>query len=90
MLQYEIKIAGRVQGVGFRYYVHKQANILGLKGWVKNTVDHSVLIMVQGEESVIETFIDYLWIGPTLSRVTSVNKVKVHLGEEFSDFKVKY
>jgi len=90
VVQNEIKISGRVQGVGFRFYVQKQANILGLKGWVKNAVSGDVHIMIQGEEAVIETFIDYLWIGPTRSRVTEIVKVKMQVVKEFSSFVVRY
>ncbi|MFV0269489.1 MAG: acylphosphatase, partial [Draconibacterium sp.] len=45
MVQYEIKVNGRVQGVGFRYFTKKQADIRGLKGWVKNAPDGSVLVL---------------------------------------------
>lgn len=89
MFQYEIKISGRVQGVGFRYYTQKQANIFELKGWVKNTVDGGVLVMVQGEKAVIDTFIDYLWIGPTLARVRNVSKVQMQVVHEFTSFEVR-
>lgn len=89
MVQYEIKISGRVQGVGFRYYIQKHANIFELKGWAKNTVDGGVLVMVQGEKAVIDTFIDYLWIGPTLSNVRNIYDVEMQLIEEFVDFEVR-
>ncbi|MCY1722961.1 acylphosphatase [Prolixibacteraceae bacterium Z1-6] len=90
MVQYEIKINGRVQGVGFRYYTQKQARIFELTGWVKNTVDGGVVVLAQGEEAAIRTFIDYLWIGPTLSRVTNITQVEMQILEEFSDFQVRY
>jgi acylphosphatase len=90
MVQYEIKITGRVQGVGFRYYTQKIARDLELNGWVKNTPDRTVLAMVQGDEKVIETFIDYIKIGPALSRVDKILKFKMPVIKEFSDFEVKY
>ncbi len=90
MTQYEIKITGRVQGVGFRYYTQKVAGELGLKGWVRNRPDHSVLVMVQGNEKDIETFVDYLKIGPALARVDKISKVKMATMNEFSQFEVKY
>lgn len=89
MIQYEIKVCGKVQGVGFRYYAQKQANILNLKGWVKNTFDKGVLLMVQGEKAAIETLTDFLWIGPPLSQVKSVIKVEMQIIEEYSDFEVR-
>ena len=89
MLQFEIKITGLVQGVGFRYYAQKQARILNLKGWVRNTVDGGVLAIAQGEKVAIDTFIDYLWVGPPLSRVKGITKVEMPLIKEYSDFEVR-
>jgi len=89
MVQYEIKVSGKVQGVGFRYYTQKQAKILNLNGWVKNSTDGGVLVMVQGEKTAIETLADFLWIGPPLSDVKSVFKVEMQIIEEFSDFEVR-
>jgi len=90
MVQYEIKVTGRVQGVGFRYYTVQQAEIFKLKGWVRNTVDGGVLVMVQGDKEVIETFIDYLRIGPTYSRVTNVSYSAVQTQEQLTNFSIKY
>lgn len=90
MVQYEIIVTGRVQGVGFRYFTKKQADILNLKGWVKNTSTGNVLVMVQGDKELINTFTDYLRIGPTMSRVIKVVSAPVALTESFPDFRVKY
>ena len=89
MVQYEIRIRGRVQGVGFRCYTQKQAELFNLKGWVRNSADGSVLVMVQGDKEVIDTFIDYLRIGTTMSRVTQISTVLVTPGEKFMDFRIK-
>ena len=59
---------GRVQGVGFRYYVVQKANQLGLTGWVKNLYDGSVEMEVEGQEELIDQLIiflqnrTYIWI----------------------------
>ena len=90
MVQYEIKITGRVQGVGFRYYTQKQARILGLKGWVKNTSDGGVLVLAQGSREMIDTFIDYLRIGPTPAHVRNVSATPLTPTESYSDFTVRY
>ena len=90
MVQYEIKVTGRVQGVGFRYFTQKQAALFYLTGWVKNTPNGGVIVMVQGEKAVLDTFVDYLRIGPTLSRVSNVTVVEMKITENFSDFRVKY
>lgn len=90
MEQYEIKVNGKVQGVGFRYYAKMQADLIGLNGWVKNLPDGSVLVMVQGNKTDIETFTDYLRIGPSLSYVTNLEKVKIQGGRVFSEFSIRY
>lgn len=90
MFQYEIKITGRVQGVGFRYFVHQKANKMGIKGWVKNTIDQSVLVLAQGNETDLKTFIDFLRIGPTLSRVDKISNIKMNLHKELNSFDIRH
>lgn len=53
-VNYRAVACGRVQGVGFRYYVLRTANALGLDGWVKNRDDGSVEMVVQGEEEQVQ------------------------------------
>ena len=59
---------GRVQGVGFRYYAVNKANQLGLTGWVRNLLDGTVEMEVQGNEPSIDELIiflqnrTYIWI----------------------------
>ena len=90
MIQYEIEITGRVQGVGFRYFVYNKAIEFGLFGYVKNTVEGNVLVVVQGDESVVNTFIDFLYIGPQLARVDRISKYKMNSLSDFHNFSVKY
>jgi len=90
MIQYEIKVTGRVQGVGYRYFAAKKANEMGITGWVKNSVDGSVIIVAQGIEEEIKTFTDYLYIGPTRCRIDQVTKVKFNTLANFDNFSVKY
>ena len=67
-----ITVTGRVQGVGFRYFVQDTANALGLDGWVRNDADRTVECEVQGEEPLLEEFCSALRKGPPLSRVADV------------------
>ena len=66
-----IRVAGVVQGVGFRPFVYGVANELGLSGYVGNDA-RGVFIVVQGVPDVVDDFIDRVWIGPTLAHVDSV------------------
>jgi acylphosphatase len=89
-VQYEITISGRVQGVGYRHFTVQKANEMGITGWVKNAVDGGVIIVAQGIEEEIKTFIDYLYLGPTRSRVYQISKVKFNTLANFDNFSVKY
>lgn len=65
-------IRGRVQGVGFRWFVHREAAELGLRGWVKNTDAGDVEIVTAGEAEVIAELREELHIGSRGSRVDAV------------------
>lgn len=67
-----IKIYGQVHGVGFRYDAQKTAVGLNLTGWVKNTVDGTVEILIQGEKSNLEQFIHWAEHGPDSADVENV------------------
>ena len=90
MIQYEIIVTGRVQGVWYRKYTQERANELGIRGWVKNTPDGNVLVVAQAEKKDIETFIDYLKIGPPLARVDKILTSEIHVSGDFDNFSVKY
>lgn len=57
--QYRIRVYGRVQGVGFRYASAREARRLGLRGWVKNESNGTVLALIQGEEEPCVSFISW-------------------------------
>jgi acylphosphatase len=62
-------IQGRVQGVGFRWYVHREASELDLHGWVRNTEDGDVEVVASGEERDLAVLRASLRRGPRGSRV---------------------
>lgn len=68
-------IAGRVQGVGFRWFSRERARRRGLKGWVKNRADGAVEIRVEGSAHVLVDFIAELHRGPEGSVVESVQEI---------------
>ncbi len=63
---------GRVQGVGFRYFVWREAEALGVHGWVRNRADGTVEALAQGTNEELDRFLDRLQEGPRWSRVMSV------------------
>ena len=84
----EIKVEGYVQGVGFRFFCHRIANALGIKGWVRNDPDGSVSALAEGERSQIEELIDKLKIGPSSASVKKVKVRWIPFSGEFKSFEV--
>lgn len=64
---------GRVQGVGFRYFVLREAENLGIDGWVRNRSDGTVEALARGTEEELDRFQACLQEGPRWSRVMSVS-----------------
>ncbi len=62
-------IRGRVQGVGFRWFVHREASELDLRGWVRNTEDGDVEVVASGPVQDLEELRSSLRHGPRGSRV---------------------
>jgi acylphosphatase len=65
-------IAGRVQGVGFRYAFADEARMRGLAGWVRNRRDGRVEALVSGPAPAVEAMIAWARLGPPAARVSSV------------------
>lgn len=65
-------IQGRVQGVGFRWFVHREASELDLRGWVRNTEDGDVEVVAAGEAEDLADLRASLKRGPRGSRVDRV------------------
>ena len=82
---YRWVISGRVQGVGFRWFVLRAAQRLGVRGWARNLWDGRVEVMGQGALSMLQDFEKGLQKGPPLSSVENVEKIEVT--SEVSTFK---
>lgn len=65
-------VEGMVQGVGFRWFVARHAEALGLHGYVKNLFDGNVEIVAEGDRSLIEEFIKEVRVGPRSARISNV------------------
>lgn len=90
MLTKIIKVCGRVQGVGFRYFVQKQAEDLGVRGEVKNQSDGSVLVVAQAEPDVLDAFVRIVEAGPSFSRVDHCVVNDQERAIDYVDFKITY
>ena len=65
-------VSGRVQGVGFRWFVVREAKALGLAGWVRNLPDGRVEALASGESGPVDTLEGRLWQGPPHAHVVGV------------------
>jgi len=84
----QIKVKGKVQGVGFRYYTKQKADECQLSGFVQNKVDGSVYIEAQGEDADVDTFADWCRLGPEWSRVVECKISDMPLAD-FTKFRIK-
>ncbi|MEO7021990.1 MAG: acylphosphatase [Ktedonobacteraceae bacterium] len=83
-------VHGRVQGVGFRYFVIEKALSMGLRGYARNTDDGSVEVLAQGPRPTLENLLALLRRGPTAA---NVGEVEVDWGEpsaHLSGFHVRF
>lgn len=86
MQQAHVFISGRVQGVGYRYFVRSNAKQLGLTGWVRNSEDGGVEAVIQGDKEKIEEMIGICRKGPMLSKVEHIGFEWEEIEDSFVDF----
>ncbi len=84
-----IYVHGRVQGVGFRYFVQNVGSRLGLGGNVRNCEDGSVEIVVEGDPRSLAAFISEVEKGPPASRVTRVDIQDTVATGYYSSFQIE-
>lgn len=82
-------ISGRVQGVGFRYFVQENAYRLNLKGWVRNRWDGTVEVEAEGNQRVLDQLVQTLHQGPTSAIVSEINTEWLPASGNFIDFRVR-
>lgn len=69
-----LRIAGLVQGVGYRDWMVRQANRLGVSGWVRNRRDGSVEAFVQGDVAAVEELLRHCRRGPAAASVSLIHE----------------
>ena len=72
-------VGGRVQGVFYRATVAQRARELGISGYAKNLPDGRVEVLAFGDAEVVQAFVEWLWIGSSASKVTTVDASDVTL-----------
>jgi acylphosphatase len=81
------RVRGRVQGVGFRYFVEQAAKALGIRGWVRNHDDGTVEVYAAGTPGQLSDLAGLLWHGPRWAEVRGVDESEAAV-EDYSGFSV--
>ena len=85
------RVCGRVQGVGFRYFVVREARALGLRGWARNLMDGSVEVQATGAEAGLDLLERALREGPPHARVDRLEPMAPSPSlERFREFTIEY
>jgi acylphosphatase len=82
-------VRGRVQGVGFRWFVEREAHILGIAGWVRNNADGGVEVMAQGTRDQLSGLRSRLREGPRAARVDAVDESEAKPAAGISSFRIE-
>ncbi len=82
-------VFGRVQGVGFRYFVLRHAAGLGLHGWVANTQDGAVRCVAEGPRDQLERLLDRIQVGPESATVERVSETWMPATGTLGSFEVR-
>lgn len=88
--QAHLVVRGRVQGVGFRWFVYQEANNLGLVGYVANLSDGGVEVVAEGDKTAVEALIRLLRRGPAFSEVTEVDIDWLESFQEYKTFEIRH
>ncbi|MDX9827265.1 MAG: acylphosphatase [Spirochaetia bacterium] len=83
-------VEGEVQGVGFRYAALRQARLLGLQGWVRNTQDGQVEVWAQGAEGALTDFQEWLHRGPAYAEVRDLRSTWQEPDRRYSSFEIAF
>ncbi|HYM62472.1 MAG TPA: acylphosphatase [Thermoanaerobaculia bacterium] len=85
-----LRIHGKVQGVGYRFFATRVARRLGLKGSIQNSRDGNVEAVVEGEKKDIDEWIEELKEGPRYAEVTKIDQETREFTGKYGDFDVKF
>jgi acylphosphatase len=85
---FNITVRGKVQGVYFRASAKKMADLLGIKGFVRNEADGNVYAEAEGEEEMVIKFIHWCHHGPDNAEVESVSITDGEL-QSFTSFEIR-
>ena len=83
-------VSGRVQGVGFRYFVVQAAEPLGITGYVRNLRDGTVEIVAEGTPMDVRALAKDILAGPRYGRVDDIIKSDAPVSGQYTGFEIRY
>jgi acylphosphatase len=89
MVRAHLHISGIVQGVGYRWSCSREAQGIGLTGWVRNLPDGRVEAVLQGTREQVERMIKWCYRGPEEARVSDIAVAYEEAADEFRDFGIR-
>lgn len=78
-----------VQGVGFRWFVMRQAQSLGITGYARNLSSGEVEVIASGNKGLIDELVKSLRVGPSYASVSDVQLEEIKTDENFNDFGIR-
>jgi acylphosphatase len=84
-----VTIRGRVQGVGFRATCQREAQTVGVRGWVRNNWDGSVEALFEGPDDAVDRLLGWCRIGPRMAEVESVEVSEANETAPAGTFRVR-
>lgn len=88
--RFRAQVFGMVQGVGFRFFVVRQARALGLAGYVRNLADGTVEVVAEGTAEKLNLLLDQLRAGPAGAEVATVNAIWDGPSGRFHSFDIEH
>jgi acylphosphatase len=82
-------VRGRVQGVGFRWFVEREAHVLQVTGWVRNNADGTVEVLAQGTRDQLSGLRSRLREGPRAARVDNVEESEAETVKGLNSFRIE-
>jgi acylphosphatase len=82
-------VKGRVQGVGFRWFVEREARLIGVGGWVRNCDDGAVEVLAAGSNVQLGSLYDKLKSGPPAARIDEVQVEDVPPFSGYNTFQIE-
>jgi len=90
MKRYHMVVSGKVQGVFYRDFARREAEKLGITGYVKNLGDGNVEMVAEGNDEALKKFVSACKKGPLMAFVKNIDVKDGSVTGEFKDFDLKY